>query len=84
MKKYLLLITVIIPIIFAECNQNTNNTKWSVAVSKDFIAKYPCADSIHWIGQKNHFSWQAGYIMFAMEKMWRITGDSAYFNYIKK
>jgi hypothetical protein len=28
----------------------------------------PLSSSIHWVGQTNSFSWQAGYIMFAMEK----------------
>ena len=57
---------------------------YSIAAAKSFIQRVPDPDSIHWKGQKNSFSWQAGYIMFAMEKMWRSTGDSTYFNYIKK
>jgi rhamnogalacturonyl hydrolase YesR len=57
---------------------------YSVAVAQSFIKRVPNPDSIHWVGQKNSFSWQAGYIMFAMEKMWCSTGDSTYFNYIKK
>jgi rhamnogalacturonyl hydrolase YesR len=36
------------------------------------------------MGQSNRFSWQAGYVMFAMEKMWRATGDVRYYNYIKR
>ena len=58
--------------------------KYSVLVAKDFIRRYPDPDTIHWKGQTNHFSWQAGYIMFAMEKMWKATGDSAYFSYIRR
>ena len=57
---------------------------YSIAVAKSFIKRVPSPDSIHWVGQTNSFSWQGGYIMFAMEKMWRSTGDSTYFNYIKK
>jgi len=57
---------------------------YSVEVAKSFIKRFPDPDSIHWAGQANSFSWQGGYIMFAMEKMWRSTGDSIYFNYIKK
>ncbi len=56
----------------------------SEQVAKDFIRRFPDPDTIHWVGQQNHFSWQAGYIMFAMEKMWNITGDSTYFKYLKK
>jgi rhamnogalacturonyl hydrolase YesR len=58
--------------------------KFSSRLAKDFIRRFPDPDTIHWIGQTNHFSWQAGYIMFAMEKMWKISGDSMYFNYIKR
>jgi len=57
---------------------------YSIAVAKSFIKRVPNPDSIHWVGQTNSFSWQGGYVMFAMEKMWCSTGDSTYFNYIKK
>jgi len=57
---------------------------YSEKVAKDFIRRFPNPDTIHWVGDLNHFSWQAGYIMFAMEKMWRATGDSVYFKYIKR
>jgi rhamnogalacturonyl hydrolase YesR len=57
---------------------------YSDRVARDFIRRYPDPDTIHWIGQTNHFSWQAGYMMFAMEKMWYATGDSVYFKYIRR
>jgi rhamnogalacturonyl hydrolase YesR len=63
--------------------RDTDNS-YSVAVAKSFIRRVPDPDSIHWEGQTNSFSWQAGYIMFAIEKMWYLTGDSIYFNYIQK
>jgi rhamnogalacturonyl hydrolase YesR len=66
------------------CSSPKEQEKWSVSTAKSFIERYPCADSIHWPGFPNHFSWQAGYIMFAMEKLWNATHDSAYFNYIRK
>ena len=53
-------------------------------VGRSFVARWENPDSIHWRGQRNHFSWQAGYIMYAMEKMWRFTGDPVYFDYIKR
>ena len=56
----------------------------SAEVAQRFIREFPDPDSIHWVGESNHFSWQAGYIMFAMEKMWHYTGDSLYYNYIKR
>jgi rhamnogalacturonyl hydrolase YesR len=58
--------------------------RFSVEVARSFMKRVPDPDSIHWVGQSNSFSWQAGYIMFAMEKLWRSTGDSAYLNYIRK
>jgi rhamnogalacturonyl hydrolase YesR len=58
--------------------------RWSSAVAGTFISRFPDPDSIHWVGQTNHFSWQAGYAMFTLEKLWRLTGDVRYFNYIKR
>ena len=55
-------------------------TNYSVLVARSFIERVPDPRCIHWVGQSNSFSWQAGYIMFAMEKMWRWTGDPVYFN----
>jgi hypothetical protein len=62
-----------------DCGARGKDVKWSVLTADSFIAKFPDPDSIHWVGQTNHFSWQAGYVMFAMEKMWRATGDVRYY-----
>jgi rhamnogalacturonyl hydrolase YesR len=59
-------------------------TQWSVTTANSFIDKYPDPDSIHWFQQSNHFDWQAGYNMFAMEKLWKATGDVRYFRYLKR
>jgi rhamnogalacturonyl hydrolase YesR len=88
MIKNLLSIFIVGFFIYA-CNsgnekKDTTKLDYSEIVAKDFIKKYPNPDSIHWVGVPNHFSWQAGYIMFAMEKMWKYSGDSAYYNYIRK
>jgi rhamnogalacturonyl hydrolase YesR len=56
----------------------------SVATAQSFMKRFPNPDTIYCCGNTNHFSWQAGYIMFAMEKMWIATGDSSYYNYIKR
>jgi len=61
-----------------------NNTQWSVLTAQSFIKRFPDPDTIHWVSNTNHFSWQAGYLMFAMEKLWKATGDPFYFNYIKR
>jgi rhamnogalacturonyl hydrolase YesR len=58
--------------------------RWSSAVADTLISRFPDPDSIHWVGQTNHFSWQAGYAMFTLEKLWRQTGDVRYLNYIKR
>jgi rhamnogalacturonyl hydrolase YesR len=57
---------------------------WSTAAANTFIQRFPNPDDIHWVGQTNHFSWQAGYAMFTLEKLWHLTGDVRYFNYIKR
>jgi rhamnogalacturonyl hydrolase YesR len=56
----------------------------SLETADSFISKYPNPDSIHWFTNKNHFDWQAGYMMFTMEKLWKATGNKNYFNYIKR
>jgi rhamnogalacturonyl hydrolase YesR len=76
-------------ISIASCRQlskdrETKDINFSEQLAKDFIRRFPDPDTIHWVGQTNHFSWQAGYIMFAMEKMWKATSDSVYFNYIRR
>jgi rhamnogalacturonyl hydrolase YesR len=57
--------------------------KWSVPVADTLIARFPDPDAIHWQGDNNHFSWQAGYVMFTMEKLWRLTGEKRYFDFIR-
>jgi rhamnogalacturonyl hydrolase YesR len=58
--------------------------RWSVPVADTLIARFPDPDAIHWQGQTNHFSWQAGYVMFTMEKLWRLTGERRYLDYIRR
>jgi rhamnogalacturonyl hydrolase YesR len=58
--------------------------RWSIATADTFLKRFPDPDSIHWINSTNHFSWQAGYAMFMFEKLWRLTGDRRYFDYIKR
>jgi rhamnogalacturonyl hydrolase YesR len=57
---------------------------WSAPVADTLIARFPDPDAIHWQGQTNHFSWQAGYVMFTMEKLWRLTGEQRYLSYIQR
>lgn len=61
-----------------------NTMKWSVKVAQSFIERFPDPDTMYCCGNTNHFSWQAGYVMFAMEKIWKATGDSLYYNYIRR
>ncbi len=81
----LAIILIAIPaMVFQNCSGRQENPVWSVNTARSFIKRIPDPDSIHWLDQANHFSWQAGYIMFAMEKMWRSSGDSLYFHYIRR
>ena len=56
----------------------------SEEVAQSFIWEHPDPDVIRWGKQNNHFTWQAGYIMFAMEKMWLMTNDSTYYRYVRR
>lgn len=64
-------------------SQNANS-KLSQQIVHSFIERYPNPDSISWRPGTNQFSWQAGYIMFALEKYWRASNDIVAYNYIKK
>lgn len=85
MKKILISIITILAIssisLFA---QPTKANLWSETVAKGFIDRYADPDVIHWYNQDNHFTWQAGYIMFAMEHLWKMTNDQRYFDYIRR
>ena len=82
MKKKLLIVALLLfSGIFSEASATG---RFSERVAKDFIRRFPNPDSINWVKQTNHFSWQAGYVLFAMEKMWKSTGDSVYFKYIRR
>ena len=84
MKTIFISLSIIFLLHVQICYPQQNKNNWAATTAKSFISETPDPDSIHWVGQTNHFTWQAGYIMFAMEKIWRATGDPVYFNYIKK
>ncbi|MDA3890839.1 MAG: glycoside hydrolase family 88 protein [Salinivirgaceae bacterium] len=71
-------------LLFHNAFSQSESIKWSDSVAQSFIKRFPDPDTMYCCGGTNHFSWQAGYVMFAMEKIWKSTGDSTYFNYIKR
>lgn len=77
-------IATLISLVFIGSLFNLNAASFSDKTVADFIRRFPNPDSICWRPGSNHFSWQAGYILFAMEKYWLVTHDSVCFNYIKK
>jgi rhamnogalacturonyl hydrolase YesR len=80
MKKIITLIVLVLAIApFGKPQQHL-----SLITANSFIRDFPDPDSIHWAGVYNHFDWQAGYMMFVLEKLWKATGDERYFNYIKR
>jgi rhamnogalacturonyl hydrolase YesR len=85
MKPLLIPIAIILVCLMACTNgiPRTNTTNWSVLTAQSFIKRFPNPDTMYCCGNTNHFSWQAGYVMFSMEKIWRATGDSSYYNYIR-
>lgn len=56
----------------------------SKAMADCFIDRFPDPDMIHSYKSSNTISWQPGYVMFALEHVWRNTGDARYYNYIKR
>jgi len=89
MNTKLFIICAVTIVLSASCKtksgtQLETKPEFSKLVATDFISRFPNPDSIHWVGQTNHFSWQAGYVMYAMEQLWKDTGDSTYFKYIKR
>lgn len=79
MKRYFCLCLLSLVCLMGVAQNNfAKRTGWG------FLDRYPNPHDIHWLYTDNHFSWQSGYVMFAMEKLWRQTGNQAYFNYIKK
>jgi rhamnogalacturonyl hydrolase YesR len=53
---------------------------WAVRMADSLIARHPDPDTV----SGNHFSWETGYTMWALEKVWRSSGDPKYFAYLKK
>ncbi len=80
MKKIICVIIVLSGLHF----QGYSQEKYSLAVANRFIKQFPDPDSICWRPYSNHFDWQAGYMMFTMEKLWKATHDITYYNYIKR
>jgi rhamnogalacturonyl hydrolase YesR len=80
------LILILVPLAWAAPENAAPSPRfnWSTAAADTFLRRFPDPDSIHWINQTNHFSWQAGYAMFTFEKLWRLTGDARYFAYVKR
>ena len=86
MKNIILpiVITLVFMMVFETGISQKSKTKYSVLVAQSFIKRFPDPDTMYCCGNTNHFSWQAGYVMFSMEKIWKLTGDSTYYNYIKR
>ncbi|MCR4860633.1 MAG: glycoside hydrolase family 88 protein [Bacteroidales bacterium] len=83
MKRFLLVCTL----LFSACGILTAQPaarSWSGTTARQFIHRYADPDEIRWGSQDNSFTWQAGYVMFAMEHLWRWTGDPACLDYIRK
>lgn len=78
MKKLLCFLMLLWP-LFAMAQ-----TRWSDQTARCFIDRYSNPQDIHWLYGKNSFSWQAGYVMFALEHLWEQTNRPDYFDYIRK
>ena len=82
MKRITLLALAFCSLFMCQNAMSQNNTtKKSVQTAQSFIKRFPNTDVI---GGATHFSWQAGYLLLSMEKMWNLKGDSVYLQYIKR
>ena len=79
MMKKLVCILVLVWPLFA-----MSQTRWSDQTARCFMDRYSNPQDIHWLYGKNSFSWQAGYVMFALEHLWKQKNSLEYFDYIKK
>jgi len=53
---------------------------WAVRMANSVLARHPNPDTI----ASSNFSWEVGYAMWTLEKVWRATQDPKYYTYIKK
>ena len=53
---------------------------WAVRMANSVIARHPNPDTI----ASSNFSWEVGYAMWTLEKVWRASKDPKYYTYIKK
>ena len=53
---------------------------WAVRMANSVIARHPNPDTI----ASSNFSWEVGYAMWVIEKVWRSTQDPKYLAYLKK
>lgn len=49
-----------------------------------FIDRFADPEMIHNVGSRSTVDWQTGYDVFAIEHMYKWTGDKRYFDYVKK
>jgi len=59
---------------------SSGSSGWAVRMANSVIARHPNPDTV----SSSNFSWEVGYTMWAMEKVWRSTQDPKYFAYLKK
>ena len=53
---------------------------WAVRMANSVLARHPNPDTI----ASSNFSWEVGYTMWTLEKVWRATQNPKYYTYIKK
>src|SRR4051794_1846786 len=55
-------------------------TEWSIALADSILRRFPDPDDIPY----RHWCYVQGYVLCGFEKLWLLTGDSKYFDYLKK
>lgn len=83
MKSRVLLILMLLVSITGVSAQNFNRKGISEPFANSFIDRFADPEMIRNVGSKSTVDWQTGYDMFALEHIWRWTGEKKYYDYIK-
>lgn len=57
-------------------------TTWSVKMADSFMARYPIVSDMPYQKRRN-WNYETGCVLTALERLWRLTGDQRYYDYIR-
>ena len=84
MKRILLFFVAAVLCVGCMVAQQRERPQLSETTARSFIDRFPDPSVIRWGRDRNHFTWQSGYVLFAMERLWRLTNDGRYLDYVRR